>query len=93
MSIVAEIKEGGDAAVRKWALELDGVEPARAVADASELPHDAVLELYQVHAVTEGTDAQAEVSVRLCEGGRSVTARTQRGKAETERRIHSTDVG
>ncbi len=39
------------------------------------VPHDAVLELYQVHAVTEGTDAQAEVSVRLSEGGRSVTAR------------------
>ncbi len=37
--------------------------------------HDAVLELYQVHAVTEGTDAQAEVSVRLCEHGRSVTAK------------------
>ena len=29
------------------------------------LPHEAMLELYQVHAVTEGTDAQAEVSVRL----------------------------
>jgi 2-isopropylmalate synthase len=39
------------------------------------VPHEAVLELYQVHAVTEGTDAQAEVSVRLSEGGRAVTAR------------------
>ena len=39
------------------------------------VPHDAVLELYQVHAVTEGTDAQAEVSVRLSEHGRSVTAK------------------
>jgi len=39
------------------------------------IPHEAVLELYQVHAVTEGTDAQAEVSVRLSEGGRAVTAR------------------
>src|SRR5579885_917920 len=39
------------------------------------IPHQAVLELYQVHAVTEGTDAQAEVSVRLCEHGRSVTAK------------------
>ncbi len=29
------------------------------------IPHEAKLELYQVHAVTEGTDAQAEVSVRL----------------------------
>src|SRR5881397_3161777 len=39
------------------------------------IPHEAVLELYQVHAVTEGTDAQAEVSVRLAENGRSVTAK------------------
>jgi 2-isopropylmalate synthase len=39
------------------------------------VPHDATLELYQVHAVTEGTDAQAEVSVRLSEHGRSVTAK------------------
>jgi 2-isopropylmalate synthase len=39
------------------------------------VPHEAVLELYQVHAVTEGTDAQAEVSVRLADKGRAVTAR------------------
>ena len=39
------------------------------------VPHEATLELYQVHAVTEGTDAQAEVSVRLSEGGRVVTAK------------------
>jgi len=39
------------------------------------IPHEAVLELYQVHAVTEGTDAQAEVSVRLSEQGRAVTAK------------------
>jgi 2-isopropylmalate synthase len=39
------------------------------------VPHEAVLELYQVHAVTEGTDAQAEVSVRLSDGGRSYNAR------------------
>jgi 2-isopropylmalate synthase len=39
------------------------------------IPHEAVLELYQVHAVTEGTDAQAEVSVRLAESGKSVTAK------------------
>ncbi|MEX1236112.1 MAG: 2-isopropylmalate synthase [Roseovarius sp.] len=36
-------------------------------------PHDARLQLYQVHAVTEGTDAQATVSVRMEEGGRIVT--------------------
>jgi 2-isopropylmalate synthase len=28
-----------------------------------------------VHAVTQGTDAQAEVSVRLAENGRAVTAK------------------
>ena len=39
------------------------------------VPHEAVLELYQVHAVTEGTDAQAEVSVRLSENGRAVTSK------------------
>jgi 2-isopropylmalate synthase len=39
------------------------------------VPHQATLELYQVHAVTEGTDAQAEVSVRLSENGRAVTSK------------------
>lgn len=36
-------------------------------------PHSAVLQLYQVHAVTEGTDAQATVTVRMEEDGRIVT--------------------
>ncbi|WP_038148375.1 2-isopropylmalate synthase [Thioclava atlantica] len=36
-------------------------------------PTQAKLKLYQVHAVTEGTDAQATVSVRLEEEGRIVT--------------------
>ncbi|MBM3504751.1 MAG: 2-isopropylmalate synthase [Alphaproteobacteria bacterium] len=35
-------------------------------------PHDAKLQLFQVHAVTHGTDAQAEVTVRLEEGGKTV---------------------
>ncbi|MGH6662405.1 MAG: 2-isopropylmalate synthase [Rhodospirillales bacterium] len=35
-------------------------------------PHNARLQLYQVHAVTGGTDAQAEVTVRLEEDGRTV---------------------
>jgi 2-isopropylmalate synthase len=39
------------------------------------VPHKATLDLYQVHAVTEGTDAQAEVSVRLTEDGKSVTGK------------------
>ena len=36
-------------------------------------PHEINLQLYQVHAVTEGTDAQATVSVRMEEDGRIVT--------------------
>ena len=35
-------------------------------------PHEATLPLFQVHAVTEGTDAQAEVTVRLEEDGKTV---------------------
>ena len=67
-------------------LEVDGV-PRSAVAtgdgpvDATFraireiFPHDATLPLFQIHAVTEGTDAQAEVSVRLSADDRSVTSR------------------
>jgi len=53
--------------------------PVDAVFNAIQklLPHEARLALYQVHAVTAGTDAQAEVSVRLEdeETGRRATAR------------------
>jgi 2-isopropylmalate synthase len=40
------------------------------------VPHQAVLELYQVHAVTGGTDAQATVSVRLNGDGIMATGRS-----------------
>ncbi len=67
-------------------LDIDGVRvthqstgngPVDAIFNAIQalVPHNAVLELYQVHAVTKGTDAQAEVSVRLAEDGRTVTAK------------------
>jgi 2-isopropylmalate synthase len=37
------------------------------------IPHeDSILQLYNVHAVTGGTDAQAEVTVRLEENGKTV---------------------
>ena len=36
------------------------------------VPHQATLALFQIHAVTEGTDAQAEVTVRLEEDGKTV---------------------
>ncbi len=57
--------------------EAEGNGPVDAVFNCIKrlVPHEAKLELYQVHAVTEGTDAQAEVSVRLSQEGRSMTAR------------------
>ncbi|MCL4116478.1 UNVERIFIED_CONTAM: hypothetical protein GTU68_046055 [Idotea baltica] len=39
-------------------------------------PHAAHLQLYQVHAVTEGTDAQATVTVRMEEDGKIVTGQS-----------------
>lgn len=55
-----------------------GTGPVDAIFNAIKLaaPHEASLELYQVQAVTEGTDAQATVSVRLSANGRSVSGRS-----------------
>jgi 2-isopropylmalate synthase len=64
---------GGD--VRTEEAEGNGPVDATFNAIKALVPHEAVLELYQVHAVTEGTDAQAEVSVRLGGGGSSVMGR------------------
>lgn len=52
--------------------------PVDAVFNAvkSLVPHNARLELYQVQAVTEGTDAQATVHVRLADGGTVVTGQS-----------------
>ena len=50
------------------------------------VPHSARLALYQVHAVTEGTDAQATVSVRMEEDGKIVTAQS----ADTDTVVAST---
>jgi 2-isopropylmalate synthase len=68
-------------------LEIDGVEsqvvasgdgPVDATFNAIKalFEHTARLQLYQVHAVTEGTDAQATVSVRMEEDGRIVTGQS-----------------
>ncbi|HET9161497.1 MAG TPA: 2-isopropylmalate synthase [Caulobacteraceae bacterium] len=65
-------------------VEVDGVErkssakgdgPVDAVFNAvrQAVPHEAILRLFQVHAITEGTDAQAQVSVRLEDGGSIAT--------------------
>ncbi len=69
----------------KAALELNVEGDTRGCEDTGDGPVDAVfrcikrlvptearLKLYQVHAVTGGTDAQAEVTVRLDEHGRTV---------------------
>jgi histidinol dehydrogenase len=45
MSIVEDVRERGDEAVREWALRLDGAEPARAVAEPELLPREALLAL------------------------------------------------
>ncbi|WP_340302730.1 2-isopropylmalate synthase [Roseobacter sp. HKCCD7870] len=54
----------------------DGPVDAAFNAVKQAFPHSARLQLYQVHAVTEGTDAQATVSVRMEEDGRIATAQS-----------------
>ena len=53
----------------------DGPVDAMFKAIRSIVPHEATLQLYQVGAVTEESDAQADVSVRLGEGDKIVTGR------------------
>jgi histidinol dehydrogenase len=43
--IVSDVRARGAEALRHWAVELDGIEPARAVADDAGLPADALLTL------------------------------------------------
>ncbi|MCE3291046.1 MAG: 2-isopropylmalate synthase, partial [Caulobacter sp.] len=75
---------GTDGQSAELTLDVDGEEktaeatgdgPVDAVFNAIHaiVPHGAALRLFQVHAVTEGTDAQAQVSVRLEEDGRIAT--------------------
>ena len=54
----------------------DGPVDATFVAIKKLFPTTARLQLYQVHAVTEGTDAQATVSVRLEEDGKITTGQS-----------------
>ena len=60
------------------AIDATGDGPVDAAFNAVKMlfPHKARLQLYQVHAVTEGTDAQATVSVRMEEDGRIVTGQS-----------------
>ena len=62
--IVADVRARGDAALTKWALELDGVAPARAEPQA-RLPEDAVLALAdrvrRWHEVQRPADLRLEI--------------------------------
>ena len=61
--IVADIRAGGDDALRRWSLELDGVEPARA--RPTESPEEAVLALADAverwHALQRPADVRLEI--------------------------------
>ena len=69
----AEMELTINGAVKKAKVEGNGPVDAIFKAIREIVPHeDAQLLLYQVHAVTGGTDAQAEVTVRLEENGKTV---------------------
>ena len=65
MSIVSEIKARGADAVREYAVQFDGVEPARATPDDSDLPRDALLDLAdrvrRWHEVQRPADIELEI--------------------------------
>jgi histidinol dehydrogenase len=62
--ILADVRERGDAALRDWALRLDGAEPARAVAEG-DVPVEALLALAdrvrRWHAAQRPADVRLEV--------------------------------
>ncbi len=68
----AELELDIDGEIHKTMTSGNGPVDATFNAIKAMVPHTARLQLYQVHAVTEGTDAQAEVTVRLEENGKSV---------------------
>ncbi len=68
----AELELDVDGQICSVKAEGDGPVDATFNAIKALVPHEGRLQLYQVNAVTEGTDAQAEVTVRLEEGGKSV---------------------
>ncbi len=62
-TIVADVRERGDAALREWSVRFDDVEPARAQPDASGLPVDALLDA--ADRVHRWHEAQRPADVRL----------------------------
>ena len=82
----AELELEIDGEVKSTSATGDGPIDAAFNAIKALVPHKARLQLYQVHAVTEGTDAQAEVTVRLEENGKSVNGQG----ADTDTMVAST---
>ena len=64
-----------DGEERRVTAEGDGPVDAIFKAIRALYPHTATLQLFQISAVTEGTDAQATVNVRLEENGRTVSGK------------------
>ena len=69
----ARIKMDIDGQQKEACTSGDGPVDATFNAIRQLVPHTARLELYQVHAVTKGTDAQAEVTVRLQNDGKIIS--------------------
>ncbi len=72
----ADLTLSVDGVDRQVTAQGDGPVDATFNAIKAIVEHTARLQLYQVHAVTEGTDAQATVTVRLEETGRIVTGQS-----------------
>ena len=68
----AELELEVDGELKKTKSTGDGPVDATFNAIKELTGYNARLQLYQVHAVTQGTDAQAEVTVRLAEDGKTV---------------------
>ena len=98
MKVIAMTVIAGTGGVQKAIVTLDmdgehitkeatGDGPVDAIFNAIKqmFPHEARLQLYQVSAVTAGTDAQAEVSCRLSENDITVTGRA----ADTDTMVSS----
>jgi len=68
----ADLELEVDGALKRVTANGDGPVDATFRSIKELVPHSARLQLYQVSAVTEGTDAQAEVTVRLEESGKTV---------------------
>src|ERR1700760_2789802 len=72
---VASLTMDAQGTVKSVTTSGDGPVDAIFMAIREAYPHAATLQLFQISAVTEGTDAQAQVSVRLEENGRTVTGK------------------